>query len=73
MHLWFFFLASNPLSRRFGVCHLVIDSDFVIMAGADVPQARDYRSPGGQQLLAAHKAICPRKTQKDAKIQRDYA
>ena len=55
-HLWFFFLASNPLSRRFGVCHLVIDSDFVIMAGADVPQARDYRSPGAQQLVAAQKA-----------------
>ncbi len=38
------------------VCHLVIDSDFVIMAGADVPPARDHRSLRGQQLLAAQKA-----------------
>jgi len=58
MHLWFFFFATNPVELAFlgFVIESLIRIRHVIMAGADVPQARDYRSPGGQQLVAAQKA-----------------
>jgi len=47
----FSFSQLIPSSRRPGVCHFVIDSDFVIMAGADVPQARDYTDKNLGSLL----------------------